>query len=105
MSTHTARRPRRDAARDGGAVELLAAVLAGVPKLPGAACRSHVTLFDRAADGDRQAAQEAISVCARCPVIDRCAQWIAEAHPRRPPPGVWAAQYQPPTTSRRKATK
>ncbi|WP_165607102.1 WhiB family transcriptional regulator [Mycolicibacter kumamotonensis] len=104
MTTQTTRRPRRDAARDGGSVELLAAVLAGVPRLTGAACRGHVALFDAAADGDRQAAQGAVAICQRCPVIDRCAQWIADAHPRRPPPGVWAAQYQPPTTSRRKAT-
>lgn len=96
---------RRDATRDGGWVELLAAVLADTPRLPDAACKGHVATFDAAADGDRDAAQRAIEACRRCPVIDRCAQWIAEAHPRRPPPGVWAAQYQPPTTSRRKATK
>ena len=84
-----------------GTVAILAAILAGSPRLLDAGCRQHVGLFDRAADGDRQAAQEAISVCARCPVIDRCAQWIAEAHPRRPPPGVWAGTHQPPTAKRK----
>ncbi|WP_408066179.1 WhiB family transcriptional regulator [[Mycobacterium] zoologicum] len=58
-----------------------------------------------AADGDREAVQEAIEVCGRCPVRDRCAEWIARAHPQRPPPGVWAGRYQPqPTTRRKKAT-
>ncbi|WP_165604349.1 WhiB family transcriptional regulator [Mycolicibacter sinensis] len=102
MTTQTTRRPRRDAARDGGSVELLAAVLAGVPRLTGAACRDHVGLYDAAADGDRDAAQEAVDICRRCPVLDICQRWITTTHPRRPPPGVWAARYQP--TRRRKAT-
>lgn len=87
-----------------GTVAILAAILAGTPRLPGAACRDHVGLYDAAADGDRDAAQQAIEICRRCPVLETCARWISDTHPRRPPPGVWAAQYQPPTTSRRKAT-
>jgi hypothetical protein len=93
---------RRDATRDGGCVELLAAILAGVPALPGAACRGHAGLFDAAADGDRDAAQEAAEICRRCPVLEACAQWIARAHPQRPPPGVWAGRYQ--STRQRKAS-
>lgn len=77
-------------------IELLAKVLADTPALPGAACRQYVELYDRAADGDRDAAQEAIEVCGRCPVLKQCAAWIARSQPRRPPPGVWAAHYQPP---------
>lgn len=85
---------RSPAVRDGGVVELLVGILGGVPALPGAACRDHVALFDRAADGDRVAAQQAIEICRRCPVLGACAQWIADAYPRRPPPGVWAARFQ-----------
>ncbi|WP_424414240.1 WhiB family transcriptional regulator [Mycolicibacter algericus] len=86
------------------AVELLAAILAGQPRLTDAACRQHVALFDRSADGDRDAAEAAVAICQSCPVVDQCAAWIAEAHPRRPPPGVWAAHYQPPARSRKKET-
>ncbi|WP_164517849.1 WhiB family transcriptional regulator [Mycobacterium sp. P7213] len=74
-------------------VELLAKVLAGVPKLPEAACRSHLALFDAAADGDRQAAEQAVTVCEACPVLAACGEWIATA--RRPPPGVTAGKYTP----------
>lgn len=85
-----------------GTVAILAAILAGTPRLPGAACRDHVGLYDAAADGDRDAAQQAIDICRRCPVLETCARWISDTHPRRPPPGVWAAHYQ--STRQRKAT-
>jgi hypothetical protein len=85
-----------------GTVAILAAILAGTPRLPGAACRDHVGLYDAAADGDRDAAQQAIEICRRCPVLETCARWISDTHPRRPPPGVWAAHYQ--STRQRKAT-
>jgi hypothetical protein len=75
-------------------VELLVKVLAGVPRLPGrAACRDHFELFDAAADGDRQAAEQAVTVCEACPVLAACGEWIATA--RRPPPGVTAGKYTP----------
>jgi hypothetical protein len=84
-------------------VELLVKVLAGVPRLPGrAACREHVSVFDLAADGHREAAEEAVAVCESCPVIDACRSWITAA--RRPPPGVTAGKYTP-TKSQRKAEK
>lgn len=86
-------------------VELLAKVLAGVPRLPGrAACRDHIELFDRAADGCPVAAEEAAGICGACSVLNACAEWIARAHPQRPPPGVWAARLRT-TTQSRKATQ
>lgn len=94
MTAPAKRRRHMDAAPYGGVVELLAEVLAGQPSLPGAACREHIKLFDAAADGDREAAQEAIEVCGQCPVVEDCRQWIARAYPTRPPPGVWAGRYQ-----------
>lgn len=84
------------------AVELLAAILAGQPRLTDAACRQHVALFDRAADGDQLAAQEATEVCGTCPVAQSCADWLTRAHPQRPPPGVWAARFTPPSTQRKR---
>ncbi|WP_408066415.1 WhiB family transcriptional regulator [[Mycobacterium] nativiensis] len=85
-----------------GAVRLLIAALADVPYLPDAACRQRAELFDRAADGDKLAADQAVAICGRCPVVNQCAAWIARTHPRRPPPGVWAAHYQPPPSGKRK---
>ncbi len=81
-------------------VDLAARILADVPRLPGrAACRDHLGTFDAAADGDRTAADAAVAICATCPVLAACGEWIATA--RRPPPGVWAAQFTPPTTKRK----
>jgi hypothetical protein len=85
------------------AVDLLTRILADVPRLPGrAACRDHVGVFDRAADGDQSAAQEAAEICSACPVLAACGEWIATA--RRPPPGVWAGRFTPPPTSRKRKT-
>lgn len=82
-------------------VELLAKVLTGVPSLPGrAACADHVEQFDAAADGDKEAAREAVAVCHACPALTACGEWIATA--RRPPPGVTAGKYTP---TKRKAPK
>ncbi|UVO14246.1 WhiB family transcriptional regulator [Mycobacterium sp. SVM_VP21] len=72
--TAPTRRGRPDTAPPPWMV-LLGAILTDVPRLPGrAACRDHVGLFDQAADGDRQAAEDAIEICGRCPVRDRCAE-------------------------------
>jgi len=83
---------RRDATRTPGWVELLAEILAGTPKLPGAACRGHVEQFDRAADGDRDAAQQAVEVCRRCPVLTECRAWADHIRGRKRPAGVLGGQ-------------
>ncbi|MBS9533542.1 WhiB family transcriptional regulator [Mycobacterium sp. M1] len=97
-------RPRADTTLAGDPVKLLAVILAGVPHLPGAACRDHVAVFDAAADGDRQAAQEAIKVCQSCPVREQCAQWAASAYPHRRPGGVIAGHYTPTNRPRKDNT-
>lgn len=103
-ATMPARSPEPGTVCPEATVQLLGAILAGTPRLSDAACRSHVGTFDRAADGDRDAAREAVEICRRCPVLDTCAKWIADNHPQRPPPGVWGARFQPPTRSRKKDT-
>jgi len=86
-------------------VDLLVAILRGVPRLPGrAACRDHVETFDAAIDGDREAAEEAVVICESCPVLTECGEWAEHTHPRRKPGGVIGAVYTPPPTSRKKKT-
>lgn len=67
-----------------GALDLIAAIAAHVPPLPGAACRKHVALFD-AAVGEgwgfppvavREAREAARAVCAQCPCLAPCAEWV-----------------------------
>lgn len=84
-----------------GTVAILAAILAGTPRLPGAACRDHVGLYDAAADGGRDAAQEAVDICRRCPVLDACERWAERAYPQKKPAGVLAGQFAPPTNTRK----
>ena len=38
-------------------------------------------VFDDAAEGDRRAAQQAQSVCALCPIQERCRQQVLESPP------------------------
>ncbi|MGB3893241.1 MAG: WhiB family transcriptional regulator, partial [Mycolicibacter sinensis] len=83
---------RTDATRPGGVVDLLARILAGVPRLPGrAACRDRRELFDLAGDGDRDAAEQGVEICLACPVLRECRLFVGAAS--RPPVGVWAAIY------------
>jgi hypothetical protein len=58
-----------------GTLELVAAIVAGAPHLPGAACRGHVSLFDSPAAADRA---NAIEVCRGCPALRPCARWAAQ---------------------------
>ncbi|MGB5796885.1 MAG: WhiB family transcriptional regulator [Mycolicibacter algericus] len=104
MAAQTPRRRRADATPGGGVVDLLSEILFGQPRLTGAACRGSVALFDRAVDGDREAAEKAVAVCQSCPVITECAAWAERAFPKRRPGGVIGAVYTPPPTSRKKKT-
>lgn len=56
-------------------IELTAAVLSGVPKLPGALCRGHAELFDARTD---EAASLAVGLCGLCPSREPCAAWAAK---------------------------
>lgn len=73
--------------------------LAGSPALPGARCRGRHTLFDeRGPDEPAEVAaqrhSQALTLCQRCPALDRCTAWIEELPPRQRPPGVVAAQLR-----------
>lgn len=77
--------------------QLLAELAAGIPDLPGAACRGRHQLFDPPGEGvlrDEPAEvarrQAAITICNRCPVLDACAVWVASLPRRQRPVGVIA---------------
>ncbi|OBK82134.1 hypothetical protein A5649_09775 [Mycolicibacter heraklionensis] len=80
-----------------GAVRLLAAILAGVPHLPGAACAGIWSAFDAAEPGEEPADVDyrhrtALATCRRCPALDRCAEWAAGLRGRDRPDGIIAGQ-------------
>lgn len=84
-----------------GAVRLLAAILAGIPALPGAACRDRWELFDASTSGHHEAAEAAVAICARCPVLTTCQAWAAHDYPQKRPAGVLAGVYTPPAKTRK----
>ncbi|WP_205874445.1 WhiB family transcriptional regulator [Mycobacterium camsae] len=69
-------------------VELTAAVLSGVPKLPGALCAGRSELFDGDTD---DATARAAELCRRCPARDPCGAW-AETLAHNRAHGVLAGQ-------------
>ncbi|OBK91482.1 hypothetical protein [Mycolicibacter sinensis] len=87
-----------------GAVQLLSAILAGVPALPGAACRDRLETFDAAASGDREAAEAAVEICRACPAFVACERWAERAYPQKKPAGVLAGQFIPPAKARKRVT-
>ncbi|WP_231384340.1 hypothetical protein [Mycobacterium sp. UM_WGJ] len=90
-------------------VEVLAAVLAGAPSLPGARCRNRSHLFDeRGVDEPPEVAeqrhQQAIGLCRVCPALASCQQWYADLPARKRPPGVVAGIITTPTKEGRSAS-
>lgn len=82
-------------------VRLLTKVLAGVPRLPGAACTGLEAAFDAAHPNEDATEveyrhQTAVNICTRCPALDACREWIARTHSRDRPAGVLAAQHPRP---------
>jgi hypothetical protein len=75
--------------------ESLTAALAGVPKLPDAACRGMHRLFD---PGERDEPAEvvaerheaALHICASCACFADCRSWLESLPARRRPSGVVA---------------
>lgn len=66
---------RPESARPGGWIELVGAVLRGVPSLNGALCRnSDPRLFD---GDDDETAERAAAICRRCPALRECGDWAA----------------------------
>lgn len=68
----------------------IAAILTGVPRLPGALCRRRPELFD-ARDDD--SARQAAELCARCPARQPCADW-ADTLKHNEAYGVLAGQHR-----------
>jgi hypothetical protein len=74
---------------DGGWLALLAEVLAGLPKLPGALC---VGIDPRTFDCiDGKDIGRAVAICEGCPALSLCRTWSAQ---RRGLSGVWAGKYR-----------
>lgn len=80
----------------------VAALLAAVhgPQLHGAACAGLAPTFD--APGPSEDTEEvadrhrlALRVCASCPVLARCRDWLESLPPRERPAGVVAGAVQP----------
>jgi hypothetical protein len=68
-------------------------IVADTPDLPGAACVEHRDIFDACtgkAAGRPSTYPRAIRVCAHCPVLHRCSEWIASLPPSGRPYGVTA---------------
>lgn len=90
-------------------VEILSAVLAGAPSLPGARCRGRSYLFDEAAKDEPPAVVEqrhaqALGLCRICPALASCQQWYDSLPAQKRPPGVVAGIINTPTKERRSAS-
>lgn len=80
--------------------DLLAAIV-GAPALPGARCRGRHHMFDPAAFGEDPAIVEArhtqaLGLCAQCPALERCGEWLDSLPAKRQPLGVIAGQRRIP---------
>jgi hypothetical protein len=56
-----------------GTVDLLAEIVADTPRLPDAACAGHAPMFD----ADNGSTPRALALCASCPALARCQEWVA----------------------------
>lgn len=70
----------------------VAAALAGIPDLPGAACRGRPGAFDLTAADDRDVIDRATAICETCPALDRCRAWVDATPAQLRPSGVVAGQ-------------
>ncbi|BCO57896.1 hypothetical protein KN246_14745 [Mycobacterium intracellulare] len=77
----------------------MAALLAGIPDLPGARCKGRADLFEatiaehtkRASRAELELARTtALRTCADCPALDRCRRWFGALPLARRPRGVVA---------------
>ncbi|TWS20638.1 hypothetical protein FK529_04660 [Tsukamurella asaccharolytica] len=83
-------------------IDALAAILAGTPKLDGAACDRQHALFDAARPGEapddvgyRHGA--AATICqTRCPALEDCTRWLDSLPARHRPHGVVAGRIPEP---------
>lgn len=72
-------------------VDFACALLAGMPRLEGAACISVRGKFAEAENGNRVRVHECIAVCRRCPALAACSEL---ARGRNDLVGVWAGQLR-----------
>lgn len=83
---------------DEGTIQLLARILGGAPKLPGAPCKGNPDLFDPAAAHEDRAAvvrrhEAAARLCRfTCPALAECTAWADDLTPRQRPAGVVAGR-------------
>ncbi|BBY67560.1 hypothetical protein [Mycolicibacterium helvum] len=81
----------------------MAALIAGIPDLPGARCKGKADLFEatvgvRPVDGRpsrdelENARSEALRLCETCPALDACEAWLDGLRPTRRPRGVVAGR-------------
>ena len=77
----------------------LAASIAPVPDLEGAACAGRSDLFDLAPSDKAERAHSearALAICARCPVLRACHAWFANLPAEARPYGVIAGRVRRP---------
>ena len=75
--------------------ELLSDLAHAAPRLPDAACRDHVALFDATSRRGRneRVRREALRVCATCPALAAsCRSWLHSLDPDQRPFGVIAGE-------------
>lgn len=82
-----------------GVEALLAAILRGVPHLPGAHCRGRPELFDETGQHEspevaQQRHNQAVGLCEHCPALSACEQWCAGLKPNHRPSGVVAGRIR-----------
>ena len=73
-----------------------------IPHLPGARCRGHSELFDeRPADDPYWDAvtERALAVCASCPALGPCEEWLRRLEPASAHVGWWPAESSSPRAS------
>lgn len=75
----------------------LSRVLGALPDLAGALCVGRSGLFDSPEPGaDRELAEyqkaRALSLCARCPVLDACTEWLNSLPKSKRPSGIVAGR-------------
>jgi hypothetical protein len=83
------------------ALEELLSSLAGTPTFPGCRCRGKHHLFDEAAKHEPADVVEArhaqaLALCAHCPALQRCSDWVDSLPPRQRPLGVVAGKVRQP---------
>jgi WhiB family redox-sensing transcriptional regulator len=85
-------------------VDLLAAIVARLPRLDGAACIGKHDVFDLRDLTDPTHASveaEALALCRACPALAGCAVWFSGLRPSQKPHGVVAGVVHRPGNKRR----